>query len=142
MIIGAANKLKNTPYGINKDFPKEITSARSQLWPLYKTERAKNTDASVYIGFPAKLVVRGRVVWYPASLCVRKVDVWHNRKMAAYTDPKQNGCSLYKAYGSLTKSVIATDRGPANCRHSADISPNSYRFRKYSSEYLPWIDLF
>ena len=62
MIIGAANKLKNTPYGINKDYPKEITSARSQLWPLYKTERAKNPDASVYIGFPAKLVVRGRVV--------------------------------------------------------------------------------
>ena len=62
MIIGAANKLKNTPYGINKDFPKEITSARSQLWPLYKTERAKNPDSYVYIGFPAKLVVRGRVV--------------------------------------------------------------------------------
>ena len=62
MIIGAANKLKNTPYGINKDFPKEITSARSQLWPIYKTERAKNPDSSVYIGFPAKLVVRGRVI--------------------------------------------------------------------------------
>ena len=62
MIIGAANKLKNTPYGINKDLPKEITSARSQLWPLYKTERAKNPDASVYIGFPAKLVARGRLV--------------------------------------------------------------------------------
>ena len=62
MIIGAANKLKNEPYGINKDFPKEITSARSQLWPLYKTERAKNPDASVYICFPAKLVVGGRVV--------------------------------------------------------------------------------
>ena len=62
MIIGAANKLKNMSYGINKDFPKKITSARSQLWPLYKTERAKNPDTSEYIGFPAKLVVGGRVV--------------------------------------------------------------------------------
>ena len=62
MIIGAANKLKNMPYGINKDFPKKITNARSQLWPLYKTERAKNPDTSVYIGFPAKLVVGGKVV--------------------------------------------------------------------------------
>ena len=53
------------------------------------------------------------------------------------TDRKQNGCLLYKAYGALTKSVIATDRGPAKCRYSADISPNSYRFRKYSSGYLP-----
>ena len=77
------------------------------------------------------------LVWYPASLCVRKVDVWHNRKMAAYPDRKQNGCSLYKAYGALTKSVIAIDRGPAKCRHSADVSPNSYRFRKYPSGYLP-----
>ena len=32
------------------------------MWPLYKTERTKNPESSVYIGFPAKLVVRGRVV--------------------------------------------------------------------------------
>ena len=95
------------------------------------------------IGHPSALIdmlkhsARLPVVWYPASLCVRKVDVWHNRKMAAYTDRKQNGCSLYKAYGALAKSVIAIDRGPAKCRHSADVSPNSYRFRKYSSGYLP-----
>ena len=94
-----------------------------------------------YIPFSRDLTIPhldlSHLVWYPASLCVRKVDVWHNRKMAAYTDRKQNGCSLYKAYGALTKSVIAIDRGPAKCRHSADVSPNSYRFRKYSSGYLP-----
>ena len=59
VILGNATKLKNTLFGINKDFPKEIIEARSKLWPLYKAERAKNPDASVYIGFPAKLVVRG-----------------------------------------------------------------------------------
>ena len=85
----------------------------------------------------ARPIAGKMIVWYPASLCVRKVDVWHNRKMAAYTDRKQNGCSLYKAYGALTKSVIAIDRGPAKCRHPADVSPNSYRFGKYSSGYLP-----
>ena len=70
VILGNAAKLKDTPFGINKDFPKEIIEARSKLWPLYKAERAKNPDASVYIGFPAKLVVRGSVIkdefpdWY------------------------------------------------------------------------------
>ena len=44
--------------------------ARSKLWPLYKTERERNPRGTVYIGFPAKLVVDKRVVkdyfpdWY------------------------------------------------------------------------------
>lgn len=70
VILGNATKLKDTQFGINKDFPKEIIEARSKLWPFYKAERAKNPGASVYIGFPAKLVVRGSVIkdefpdWY------------------------------------------------------------------------------
>ena len=61
-ILNNANKLKDKPrFGINKDYPSEITQARSQLWPLYKSERDKNPNAKVYIGFPAKLVVRGQV---------------------------------------------------------------------------------
>ena len=70
LILSYAYKLSNTNYGINKDFPKEITEARSKLWPLYKTERQRNPRGSVYIGFPAKLVVGKRVVedlfpdWY------------------------------------------------------------------------------
>ena len=70
LILSTAYKLSNTKYGINKDFPKEIMDARSKLWPLYKTERERNPRGTVYIGFPAKLVVDKRVVkdyfpdWY------------------------------------------------------------------------------
>ena len=44
------------------DMTTEITLARSQLWPLYKSERAKYHNSKVYIEFPAKLVVRGQVI--------------------------------------------------------------------------------
>ena len=70
LILSYAYKLSNTNYGINKDFPKEITEARSKLWPFYKAERQRNPRGSVYIGFYAKLVVGKRVVedlfpdWY------------------------------------------------------------------------------
>lgn len=61
-ILNNANKLKDKPkFGINKDYPTEITQARTQLWPLYKSEREKNPNSKVYIGFPAKLVVGGQV---------------------------------------------------------------------------------
>lgn len=40
-IISVANKLKNTQYNINRDFPKEIADARRVLWPIYKDLREK-----------------------------------------------------------------------------------------------------
>ena len=55
-----------TKEGIRRDYPKEIVSARSQLWPRYKQEREKNTQTSVQMGFTAKILVHvpvnGRVI--------------------------------------------------------------------------------
>lgn len=61
-ILANAFKLRNTNLGINKDFPKEIVNSRSELWPRYKLEKEKNPNGKVYIGFPAKLVVNGKVI--------------------------------------------------------------------------------
>lgn len=63
-ILGNAYKLRDTNYGINRDYPPEIVNARSKLWADYKSEKAKQRrrEGSVYIGFPAKLVVEGKVV--------------------------------------------------------------------------------
>ena len=63
-ILGNAYKLRDTNYGINRDYPPEIVNARSKLWADYKSEKAKprRRERSVYIGFPAKLVVEGKVV--------------------------------------------------------------------------------
>ena len=61
-IIANSYKLQGTDYGVSRDYPKEIVAARSELWPRYKTERSKFPRSKVTIGFPAKLVINGRVV--------------------------------------------------------------------------------
>ena len=62
LIPANAKKLKNTNFVINRDYPKDIISARSTLWPTFKKARADNPNGSVYIGYPAKLIVNGRVI--------------------------------------------------------------------------------
>ena len=61
-ILANAYKLRNTNMDTNKDFPKEIVNARSELWSSYKQEKQKTPNNKVYIGFPAKLVVNGKVI--------------------------------------------------------------------------------
>lgn len=60
-IISVANKLKNTKFNINRDFPKEIADARRVLWPIYKDLRGKNPDSKVNIVYPAKIVMDNKV---------------------------------------------------------------------------------
>lgn len=62
LILQNAYKLTDTQYGINRDYPKEIIEARSKLWPMYKKAKGENQKGEVYIGYPAKLIVRGKVV--------------------------------------------------------------------------------
>ena len=61
-IIKQGHLLKDTEYGISRDFPLEITRARRTLWPEYKQQKAKDPSARVAIVFPAKLLVNGTVV--------------------------------------------------------------------------------
>ena len=61
-ILSNAYKLRDTNFGINRDYPPEITSARSKLWPDYKLAKSRSKSSKVYIGYPAKLVVGGRVI--------------------------------------------------------------------------------
>lgn len=62
LILQNAYKLKDTQFGIHRDYPKEILNARSSLWPSYKQAKANNPRADVSIGYPAKLLINGRVV--------------------------------------------------------------------------------
>ena len=62
LILQNAKKLKDTPFGINRDYPKEIINARSKLWPMFKKARDDNRNGNVYIGYPAKLIVNGKVI--------------------------------------------------------------------------------
>lgn len=62
MIMHNAKKLKNTPYSVDYDLPKEIQTARKMLWPVYKQCRSENPRANVKLVYPARLLVDGRLV--------------------------------------------------------------------------------
>lgn len=49
LVISSANKLKNTSFNINRDFPKEIADARRVLWPEYKKLRQDYSDSKISI---------------------------------------------------------------------------------------------
>ena len=56
-----AKRLKGTPYGINRDYPKEIADARRDLYKELKQIKHDDREADVSLQYPAKLVVDGSV---------------------------------------------------------------------------------
>ena len=62
LIFDNAHRLRDTEYGINRDYPKEIIAARTKLWSQYKKAKSENPQGSVFFGYPAKLIVNKRVV--------------------------------------------------------------------------------
>lgn len=62
-VLTNAYRLRNKPsLGINRDYPLEIVQARSSIWPDYKAAKSANPKGSVFIGFPAKLIINNQVV--------------------------------------------------------------------------------
>lgn len=61
-ILQNARMLANTPYGISRDYPREIREARQELWPDYREARAKYGKRNVKIKFPAALEINGDTV--------------------------------------------------------------------------------
>jgi len=60
-ILEKAYKLQGTTYGINRDYPREITNARSRMWTQYKDAK-KIRSNKVSIAYPAKLIINKQVV--------------------------------------------------------------------------------
>ena len=46
----------------DKDYRRKILNVRVQIWPQYNKPREHNPNTPVYIGYLAKLIVKGRVV--------------------------------------------------------------------------------
>jgi hypothetical protein len=61
-ILSKAKLLKDTPFSISVDLPREIQQARSRLWPRYKQCKQENPRSKVTIVYPAKLIQDGRLV--------------------------------------------------------------------------------
>ena len=60
LILNRAKFLRGTRFAVDKDFPKEISSARSLLWNRYKDLKSKYDNVSLQ--YPAKIIVGKRVV--------------------------------------------------------------------------------
>ena len=69
-ILNASNFLRDSNYGISKDYPNEIARARQSLWRQYKTTRDANPTKRVTLGYPARITVNNETVadcfpdWY------------------------------------------------------------------------------
>lgn len=69
-IMSRAYMLKDTPFSVDYDLPKEISVARKALWSELKALKTNNPRVKCQIIYPAKLVVDGKVVrdefpdWY------------------------------------------------------------------------------
>lgn len=61
IIMSNANMLRNTPFSVDHDVPKEINMARKVLWTDVKSIKARNPKAKCQIVYPAKLIVDGKV---------------------------------------------------------------------------------
>jgi len=69
-ILSRCRGLAGTPYGISRDFPREIKEARTQLWGEFKQLRSTHGRDRVKLVFPAAIKVDGHTVadkfpyWY------------------------------------------------------------------------------
>ena len=70
VIMEKARLLANTECGISRDYPREISDARRELWADYKQAKSKYGTKNVKLKFPAALEINGDIVrdlfpkWY------------------------------------------------------------------------------
>ena len=119
-ILKNAPKLKGKPnYGINRDYPSEIVAARSRIWSEFKEERRKNPPKTVFIGFPAKLVVNKKVIrdefpdWRPVLDGPRHAkgakDGTNVTDTSKTNYPRQDPLSTSNRFEALMESQSETD---------------------------------
>ena len=62
MVMKNAYMLRNTRFGVDKDYPREITMARKQLYTCEEAKRASFVKRSVQIKYPARLYIDIKLV--------------------------------------------------------------------------------
>ncbi|KAH3815471.1 hypothetical protein DPMN_143994 [Dreissena polymorpha] len=56
IIMEETYKLKGTPYGIDRQYPREIARARSELHNIHEARDARSRRLKMQIGYPARLL--------------------------------------------------------------------------------------
>lgn len=62
MILQSAYTLSGTPFGVDRDYPREIAEARKRLFQVTDARYAREDRFNVQIRYPARLYVKGRLV--------------------------------------------------------------------------------
>lgn len=60
-IMSNVRQLRNTQFGISRDYPLEIREARKQLWPDFKRARDQHGHRNVKFLFPAAIKINGEI---------------------------------------------------------------------------------
>ena len=142
LVLENANKLRNTNFHINRDFPKEIVNARKTLWPELKRLRGMHPKSKISIVFPAKIVADGRVVadmfpdWSQVLNGDRITTNAHHSPNGNYSHqslslkPHQNEVNHKSAYGVERSIPLVTQHNysPNSNFSQKSLGSNSHQF--------------
>lgn len=99
-VMNRAYMLKNSPFSIDLDMPREITAARKRLWSELKTIKSQNPRVKYQIVYPAKLIVDGKLIrdefpdWNQTINTSRLADFSHIDNMCAGQSNIENMCGV------------------------------------------------
>ena len=130
-ILEQASMLQNTRFGIDRDYPKEISEARKRLWGQYKLEKSKRRS-NVRLLYPAKLVVNGDVIAdeFPDWHEIMQLDRLSLFRPAITGDQNINVTVNHSVFstetdidsrGSLTSKTQSTCSSSSTCTQSQDM---------------------
>ena len=81
LILSNASNLKETAFGVSRDYSQELINARKPLHAEMKTLKSKFPRAKISMQYPAKLIIDGRVHqdMFPRWREYMKCDRLHNK---------------------------------------------------------------
>ena len=105
----AYHRLRNTAFGIDRDYPNEIARARKVLYQSDDAREAKGRHSKVQIGYPARLFIDRKLVkdsfpdWFQ-MLHESRIDfdgeIIDNMRSTTSTNPKKDSNLNHSAYST------------------------------------------
>ena len=130
LIMSRAHMLRNTPFSVCYDLPKEINEARKKLWSELKSIRSTKPRVRFQILYPAKLIVEGKLVrdefpdWGDTLYRSRTADFSHIDRNFSFDQPSNlsNTDELptrdqYMYTNTVNETVIGNSTGTRDNMH-------------------------
>lgn len=108
-ILDASPSLRDTGYGVSRDYPSEISKARQSLWSQYKATRDANRKKKVTMEFPARICIDGVVIvdafpdWYP---------ILQGSRVSCVPQSQSGGQTIINSGSNTTGSTSSSAVGP------------------------------